>query len=208
VSLSYSECGTVDHKYVHLQSISWIWTLVEVSVILSISFPDCSLSPYVLTSLTSPTSSCDVHFALPFLFGWFLTMFGSLLRLRCYRLLGPLFTYDLGIQENHKLITTGPYAYVRHPSYLGAICTGLGVFLCYTTPGSWMWECTTVLHAGADRGHRSYVLAKVLLWACVPWVPALWWRLNMEDKMLKKAFGKEWEGWATRVPSRILPGIY
>ncbi|CAF4350854.1 unnamed protein product, partial [Rotaria sordida] len=31
--------------------------------------------------------------------------------------LGAFFTFELTIRSTHKLIKTGPYAYVRHPSY-------------------------------------------------------------------------------------------
>ncbi|SPO38694.1 uncharacterized protein PSFLO_04173 [Pseudozyma flocculosa] len=43
--------------------------------------------------------------------------FGGWLRLRCYRELGRFFTFAIGIRKEHKVIQTGPYRYVRHPSY-------------------------------------------------------------------------------------------
>lgn len=38
--------------------------------------------------------------------------------------LGNLFTFEVMIRKNHKLITDGPYAYLMHPSY-----TGINLFL-------------------------------------------------------------------------------
>ncbi|KAF9231526.1 hypothetical protein BU15DRAFT_29738, partial [Melanogaster broomeanus] len=33
-------------------------------------------------------------------------------------------------------------------------------------------------------------------------------RMPEEDRMLKRAFGKEWERWAERVRYRLIPGVY
>ena len=39
------------------------------------------------------------------------------------------------VKENHELVTTGPYAYVRHPIYTGLILTALGTALTGTIFG-------------------------------------------------------------------------
>ena len=39
------------------------------------------------------------------------------------------------VKENHELVTTGPYAYVRHPIYTGLILTALGTTLTGTIFG-------------------------------------------------------------------------
>jgi len=39
------------------------------------------------------------------------------------------------MKENHELVTTGPYAYVRHPIYTGLILTALGTTLTGTIFG-------------------------------------------------------------------------
>lgn len=36
----------------------------------------------------------------------------------------------------------------------------------------------------------------------------LMWRTRVEDEVLKKEFGKEWEEWSTRVRWRLCPGVY
>jgi protein-S-isoprenylcysteine O-methyltransferase Ste14 len=44
--------------------------------------------------------------------GTVLWICGAALRLRTFRELGRFFRFEISIQENHKLIVTGPYAYV------------------------------------------------------------------------------------------------
>ncbi len=56
---------------------------------------------------------------------------GLAFRIWSIRTLGKYFTSTVQITEGHKLVTWGPYAIVRHPSYLGAwvAIIGAGVFL-------------------------------------------------------------------------------
>ncbi len=60
-----------------------------------------------------------------FIFG--LCTCGFLIRMWAYYKLGRLFTFFVGIRENHVLITDGPYRWVLHPSYLGQLI----VLICY-----------------------------------------------------------------------------
>lgn len=51
---------------------------------------------------------------------------GAALRAWCFRELGRLFTYEVGIREGHTLILTGPYSLVLHPSYTGTALMAAG----------------------------------------------------------------------------------
>ena len=42
---------------------------------------------------------------------------GVALRMWAIATLGRLFTYDVAIQAGHRVVTSGPYRWVRHPSY-------------------------------------------------------------------------------------------
>src|SRR5205814_8840173 len=44
--------------------------------------------------------------------------------------LGRFFTVNVAIAQDHQLITTGPYRFVRHPSYTGNLFLFLGFTLC------------------------------------------------------------------------------
>ena len=40
--------------------------------------------------------------------------------------LGRFFQYSIGIQSGHTVVTTGPYRFVRHPSYTGLLIIAAG----------------------------------------------------------------------------------
>ena len=60
---------------------------------------------------------------------------GMLLRMHCWRELGRFFTHTVTIAEGHKVVNTGAYAIVRHPSYTGALLTHIGTALAL---GNWL----------------------------------------------------------------------
>jgi protein-S-isoprenylcysteine O-methyltransferase Ste14 len=135
-----------------------------------------------------------------FLVGSGLVIAGSLLRIACFRALGKLFTFTISIRENHRLITNGPYSIVRHPSYIGLIANLVaGTPMVLFSAGSWMRECgvlNTFFGKGlfvAWLGCRSFEA-----YNC-------WSRSRVEDELMKKQFGDEWERWAKQTPYRLVP---
>jgi protein-S-isoprenylcysteine O-methyltransferase Ste14 len=54
---------------------------------------------------------------------------GLALRYAAIKTLGGLFTTQVQIQNNHRLINTGPYRFIRHPAYSGILLafTGIGI---------------------------------------------------------------------------------
>src|ERR1043166_967426 len=52
---------------------------------------------------------------------------GLALRYWAIRTLGRFFRYKVVVQDEHRLVTTGPYRLLRHPSYTGALLTLIGV---------------------------------------------------------------------------------
>jgi protein-S-isoprenylcysteine O-methyltransferase Ste14 len=95
--------------------------------------------------------------------------------------LGHRFSAHVALQEQHTLQTTGWYARVRHPSYLGLILLWLGFALTF----------------------RS--LVGVLLLA--PIVLLLLRRMNSEERFLAEQFGDAYRDYMQRT-SRLLPGVY
>ena len=132
--------------------------------------------------------------------GTLLTALASLLRLSSFRSLGRHFTYQLAILPSHSLVTTGPYAYIRHPSYVALPFTIFGWTLSSTSQGTALREWF-----GGSIADRVVLIAMVgMLYVC--WQLAK--RADVEDQVLKKEFGKEWEEWARVVKYRFIPGLY
>lgn len=75
---------------------------------------------------------------------------------------------------DHQLITSGPYAFVRHPMYLGILITGMGGILLYRT-----WTAV-------------FVTANFF---------GLIIRAKREEEAMSKEFGEEWRNYCRRVPA-------
>lgn len=82
------------------------------------------------------------------------------------------------VMKNKELATTGPYAYVRHPLYVGNILLLVG----FSLASSLWW---------------SFVLMAGLLWFYYP--PTI----SYEDNKLHGIFGEEWEKWAKNIHALI-----
>jgi protein-S-isoprenylcysteine O-methyltransferase Ste14 len=138
-----------------------------------------------------------------FLLGWVLCLAGAISRLHCYRVLAEQFTFELGINKDHRLITTGIYSIVRHPSYTGALFAGAGALISYSSPGSLFTECargTTSVWPMVGLGFEALLMVMLF--------KMLQKRMEKEDVMLRDEFQEEWDQWAEQVPYKLVPGIY
>jgi protein-S-isoprenylcysteine O-methyltransferase Ste14 len=63
-----------------------------------------------------------------------LMLAGLALRWYSIRVLGRWFTYTVVTRADQRVVEAGPYRWVRHPSYTGALLTVLGVLVCLTNP--------------------------------------------------------------------------
>lgn len=95
--------------------------------------------------------------------------------------LGRFFTWHVTVQEGQQVIRRGPYRYVRHPSYLGALLT--------------YFFGTTFLHAWI-----SMCVATIALPA------AFFRRIKLEEVVLEQSLGQEYENYCKEVPA-LIPGI-
>ena len=127
---------------------------------------------------------------------------GAVIRVQCYREMGKQFTSSITLLKDHKLITTGPYSYVRHPSYTGTLLNMTALVIWQTAEGSWLRE----------REVHKMPLGWLMLVPVIAIISLVILivlrRIPAEDEILRKAFGKEWDEWARKVPNRIIPGIY
>lgn len=120
--------------------------------------------------------SAEVQLSMTILGG--IILFPSLgLYLWGLRILGSNFNASSGfgvrLHQAHQLITSGPYAYLRHPMYLAVILACWGGLLIYRT---WSMLVIAVIMFGLLR------------------------RAKKEEAALAQAFGKEWEDYQRTVP--------
>ncbi|KAG0706259.1 hypothetical protein DFH29DRAFT_1067028 [Suillus ampliporus] len=137
-----------------------------------------------------------------FLVGSLAVTIGGVLRLYCISTLAKLWSFQLSIRKEHRLVTSGPYSVVRHPSYTGFLLQYVGIILMYGNQGSWMRQ------SGILQVPFVKVLVSVsfFLFTMSAWLAIS--RPSLEDKMLQGALREEWETWAKRVKYRLLPGVY
>jgi protein-S-isoprenylcysteine O-methyltransferase Ste14 len=96
--------------------------------------------------------------------------------------LGRFFQYAIQIQSGHTVVTSGPYRFVRHPSYTGLI---LGV--------------------------TGYALACGDVWslaaAAVLTGTGLTIRIRVEERQLRDSLGADYDEFAAR-RKRLIPGLF
>lgn len=151
-------------------SLRLLWIVILASVILAFSLPH-----------SLPAAHMGADAALRVLG---VVVFAAGLTIRWYSIfrLGRFFTVDVAIGTNHLLIDTGPYRFVRHPSYTGALMAFLGLGLCLDN-----WASLV----------------------CVV-VPVFWVflrRINIEEAALLQAFGDQYRNYMDR-SKRLIPGLY
>ena len=105
---------------------------------------------------------------------WLITM--------AVKTLGKEWSLTARLVEGHKLATSGPYAFVRHPIYSGMlgmlVATGLAI------------------------SHWAVLLAALVIFFLGTTI-----RIRSEERLLREAFGEQFETYARRVRA-IVPGLY
>ena len=144
----------------------------------------------------------DLRLAPLSVVGLGLVVVGAWLRRKCYQAMGSLFTLELSIRKNHKLITSGPYGVVRHPSYSAVMMVYFGLVCWFCSRGSWLRESGVLeTTAGLVFFFPFGLLMGFGMMFCVC-------RMGKEDEELRKVFGGEWDAWGCRVPYKLVPGLY
>jgi len=152
----------------HSMGITWLVTLAAIALGIAAAYrlPSCEL-PW--RELVIGFSSC---------------VFIAGLALRWYSIvrLGRFFTVNVAIAADHQLVDSGPYHFVRHPSYAGSLLAVFGFGLSYQNWAS-------------------------LLAIFVPCCAATLWRIHIEEEALLGALGERYESYRQRT-RRLIPFIY
>jgi protein-S-isoprenylcysteine O-methyltransferase Ste14 len=89
----------------------------------------------------------------------------SWIQVWAFKSLGENYSQDILIKKNHKLVTNGPYKYIRHPQYL----------------------CQLLVDLGGAAATLSYIVGGLAIIE----IPIYIMRASIEDKLLSKHFTEE-----------------
>jgi len=98
--------------------------------------------------------------------------------LSAVRTLGRQWSYTARLVQDHKLVTDGPYRLVRHPIYTAMFGKLLAANFAF---GHWI---------GLPIGGGIFVIGTMI-------------RIRSEERLLREAFGAEYEAYARRVPAFV-----
>jgi len=96
--------------------------------------------------------------------------------------LGRFFTVDVAIHSDHRVVDSGPYHFVRHPSYFGALVAFFGLGVCLLN-----WISLLVIF--------------------IPVTLAFLYRISVEESALIGALGISYADYTQRT-KRLLPFVY
>ncbi|MSU69531.1 MAG: isoprenylcysteine carboxylmethyltransferase family protein [Opitutaceae bacterium] len=95
---------------------------------------------------------------------------------------GRFFTVNVAIASDHQLVESGPYRYLRHPTYTGALLAFLGLGLCM-----------------GNLVSLGFIVIPIFL--------AFRRRMRVEEEALLGAFGDKYRTYMQRT-RRLLPFVY
>ena len=114
--------------------------------------------------------------------GIVLMIAGIVLRWYAIRTLGRFFTFDVAVDQNHRVVDTGPYRYIRHPAYTGNLLTFVGLGLAL---GNWA------------------SLAVILILS----LPGMAYRIRVEEDALATEIGQPYRDYMRRT-RRLIPFLF
>lgn len=104
------------------------------------------------------------------------------LRLWAIHRLGRYFRGVVHVQAGHQVVRSGPYRWLRHPAYAGALLAVVGFSLLFANVAS------IVLFVGATLAGIAY-------------------RIAVEERVLSEQLGSEYTDYA-RHTARLIPGVW
>ncbi|MEO8762081.1 MAG: isoprenylcysteine carboxylmethyltransferase family protein [Bacteroidia bacterium] len=109
-------------------------------------------------------------------------MVGIIIRFTAIKQLGKFFTVDVTIRENHQLMQSGFYKWLRHPSYTGCLLSffGYGIAL-----NNWL--------------SLALIFVPILITFVL--------RMNVEEKVLTQQFGNQYQDYIAKT-KRLIPFLY
>src|ERR1035438_2319180 len=167
IVLRRSKNNSQDHDQ---GSNKWLNIVIYTSVVLAVSFSFLGIG-IVRTAIT----------IIPWV-GLCFIIVGLIIRWTAILTLRKFFTTNVVIQSDHRIIKTGLYRFVRHPSYSGSIISFCGLGFVFSN-----WISFVVL--------------------VIPITIAFLKRIQLEEQALSGAFGEEYTNYC-KLSWALFPWIY
>lgn len=114
--------------------------------------------------------------------GFVLFIISLVVRYRAIKSLGKYYNPRVAVYEDHQVIRTGAYLRIRHPFYLSAFLSAVAMAMIFNSWGA-------------------------LLIAVLAVLPALVYRIRLEEEFLSKHFDQEYSDYTAKT-KRLIPGIW
>ena len=161
--------GKTDKKSTDKNTEIYLWVTIIVSITISVFISLNYTLPILLNGQLA-------------LIGTIIIIIGIIIRFIAIKQLGRFFTVNVTIRDEHKLIQSGFYKYLRHPSYTGSLLSFFGFGL---SLNNW--------------------LSLVIVF--LPILFAFIYRMNIEENVLSEQFGKQYQEYISKT-KRIIPFVY
>ncbi|MFX0023348.1 MAG: methyltransferase family protein [Candidatus Hermodarchaeota archaeon] len=154
----------------------------KLSILLFLLLPLISIVPYLEFKLLIQQYFIIWNNYSLFIAGIIVLLLGGILLIYSRILLGKFASSKIIVEQNHTLMTNGIYKYIRHPIYLGMLLVFFGYGLSFKS-------CITPF---------TFLILFFIIFNN---------RMNLEEKLLKEKFGRDYELYLER-SKRLIPYIY
>ena len=150
-------------------SLWWLYGLITLGYVLSFSIGATKIGRIY---------DWNTFFAI----GMALVVIGFVIRIHSILTLNQYFTYSVAKVENHKIIETGLYKFIRHPGYLGQLIIFIGISISIS---NWL-----------------SILAMM-----IPIILGYLYRIKVEERFMLEQLGEAYLNYQERT-KRLIPMIY
>jgi protein-S-isoprenylcysteine O-methyltransferase Ste14 len=150
-------------------SLWWLYGLITVGYALSFSIGATKIGRIYYW---------NTFFAI----GMALVVIGFVIRIHSILTLNQYFTYSVAKVENHKIIETGLYKFIRHPGYLGQL----------------------IIFIGISTSISNWLSVPVMM---IPITLGYLYRIKVEERFMLEQLGEDYLNYQERT-KRLIPMIY